>query len=260
MIQAETVDLLRGALLIAKLDNPDLEIEGYIQDVERHAKRAGSGVAADASEDDRLSALNRYLFDEQGFHGSRTDYDYRSNSYINEVLDDREGLPITLTVAYIEIARHLGLNVVGVGMPRHFLARHEPRTGGTQLIDVFERGRRLTSAEAQTKYEELSETPWKESYLNSITPQATLERILRNLFNAAYELRELDRMLRYTEAILVLAPNSAQDHLVKAFLSYETQRWQQARDEVEWLTNHESDINRERIEELARAIARDSQK
>jgi len=260
VIQAETVDLLRGALLIAKLDNPDLEIEGYIQDVERHAKRVGSGVAADASEDDRLSALNRYLFDEQGFHGSRTDYDNRSNSYINEVLDDREGLPITLTVAYIEIARHLGLNVVGVGMPRHFLARHEPRQGGTQLIDVFERGRRLTSAEAQTKYEELSETPWKESYLNSITPQATLERILRNLFNAAYELRELDRMLRYTEAILVLAPNSAQDHLVKAFLSYETQRWQQAREEIEWLTNHESDINRERIEELARAIARDSQK
>ena len=260
VVKSESFDLLRGALLVAKLDNPDLDIEGYVQEVERHARRIKAMVGIDASEDERLAALDRYLFEEQGFHGSRTDYDNRSNSYINEVLDDREGLPITLCVLYIEIARHLGLNVVGVGMPRHFLARHEPKLGTHQLVDVFERGRHLSRDDAREKYEELTESPWRESYLDSMAPQGTLERILRNLFNVAYEAREPERMMRYTEAILAISPESAQDHLVRAFLCYETQRWQQARDEIEWLTTHDSDIDRDRIEELSRAISRDSQK
>ena len=154
----------------------------------------------------------------------------------------------------------MGLNIVGVGMPRHFLARHEPKLGPSQLIDVFERGRRLTSEEARTKFEELSNSPWKDSYLESFPARATLERILRNLFNAAYEAREPERMLRYTDSILILSPNSAQDHMYRALLCYETQRWQQARNEIEWLTQHDTEIQRERIEDLARAIARDSQK
>ena len=258
--KADSVDLLRGALLIARLDNPELDVDGYVQEVERHAKRVVGTVAADSTEEDRFVALNRYLFEEQGFHGSRTDYDNRSNSYVNEVLDDREGLPITLTVVYVEIARRMGLNIVGVGMPRHFLARHEPKLGPSQLIDVFERGRRLTSEEARTKFEELSNSPWKDSYLESFPARATLERILRNLFNAAYEAREPERMLRYTDSILILSPNSAQDHMYRALLCYETQRWQQARNEIEWLTQHDTEIQRERIEDLARAIARDSQK
>ncbi len=258
--KAESVDLLRGALLIARLDNPELDVDGYVQEVERHAKRVVGTVAADSTEEDRFVALNRYLFEEQGFHGSRTDYDNRSNSYVNEVLDDREGLPITLTVVYVEIARRMGLNIVGVGMPRHFLARHEPKLGAPQLIDVFERGHRLTSEEARTKFEELSNSPWKDSYLESFPARATLERILRNLFNAAYEAREPERMLRYTDSILILSPNSAQDHMYRALLCYETQRWQQARNEIEWLTQHDTEIQRERIEDLARAIARDSQK
>ena len=262
--KAENIDLLRGTLLIAKLDNPELDIDAYIQEVDRHVRQIKAAVTDDASEDDRLTALNRYLFEEQGFHGSRTDYDNRSNSYLNEVLDDREGLPITLSVLYIEIAKRLGLNVVGVGMPRHFLSRHEPKTGSPQLIDVFDRGRRLTTEEARTKFEDLNdpERPmkWKDSFLNAITPQATMERILRNLFQAASDTHEVERLLRYTEAILILSPDSGPDHMYRGILSYQSQRWQQARSEVEWLTNHDSNVSQQDIEKLARAIASESQK
>ena len=261
VVNGDSVDLLRGALLIATLDNPELEIEGYIQEVERHARRIKAAVADGTSEEDRLIALNRYLFEEQGFHGSRTDSGNRSNSYLNEVLDDREGLPITLSVLYIEIAKRLDLNVVGVGMPRRFLARHEPKQGASQLVDAFERGRFLTAAEAQAKFEELSDEPWEESNLNSISPHATLERILRNLFVAASDSREVERMLQYTDAILVISPNSAKDHFYRAVLCYQTQRWQQARTEIEWLTDHDSKgVSRESIEDLSLAIARESQK
>ena len=260
VVKAEKVDLIRGALLIAKLDNPELEMEGYIQEVERHVRQIKNVVAEEASEDVRLTALNRYLFEEQGFHGSRTDYDNRSNSYLNEVLDDREGLPITLSVLYIEIAKRLGLNVVGVGMPRHFLSRHEPKIGSPQLVDAFDRGRLLTAEDARAKFEELSDSPWKDSVLDSITPQATRERILRNLFGSASETHEVERMLRYTDAILVISPDSGPDHMYRGILSYQSERWQQARSEVEWLSNHDSNVSRADIEKLARAIASESQK
>jgi serine protease Do len=259
VVKAENTDLIRGALLIAKLDNSELDVEGYIQEVERHVRQIKNAVAENVSEDDRLMALNRYLFEEQGFHGSRTDYNNRSNSYLNEVLDDREGLPITLSVLYIEIAKRLGLNVVGIGMPRHFLSRHEPKTGSPQLIDAFDRGRLLTSEEARAKFEELSDTPWKDSFLDSITPKATLERILRNLFGAASETHDVERMLRYTDAILAISPDSGPDHMYRGILSYQSERWQQARYEVEWLTNHDSNVSRDDIEKLARAIASESQ-
>ncbi len=260
LLKEPSLDLLRAALLIAKLDNPELEIDAYVRQVQRHAKRVREGLGEGASEATRLAALNHYLFEEQGFHGSRTDYSHRSNSYINEVLDDREGLPITLSVLYIEIAKQLDLNVVGVGMPSHFLARHEPKIGETQLVDVFDRGRPLTPAEAQATCEELSGLPWQDSFLGSITPQATLERMLRNLFHAATESQEAEQMLRYTQAVLVINPDSAQDHLNLGKLSYYTQRLQQAQTEVVWLTTHESNISHVEVEELARAIARDSQK
>jgi hypothetical protein len=169
-------------------------------------------------------------------------------------------LPITLSVLYVEIAKRLGLNVVGVGMPRHFLSRHEPKIGSPQLIDVFDRGRLLTREDAQTKFEELSDSPWQDSFLDSITPQATLERILRNLFRAASEAQEVERMLRYTDAILVISPDSGPDHMYRGILSYQSERWQQARSEVEWLTNHDSNVSRSDIEKLARAIATESQK
>ncbi len=258
-VNANTVDLLRGALLISRLDNPELNIDEYVRDVQRHARRIKASVPADASESDRFVALNRYLFEEQGFHGSRTDYDNRSNCYVNEVLDDREGKPIALSVLYIEIARHVGLNVVGVGMPHHFLARHEPKTGAGQLVDVFDRGRLLTAEDAQAKYEELGDSKWQESFLDSTPPKATLERILRNLLNAAIEGREIERLLRYTDAVLVLNPNSGQDHLFRGILCYQTERLEQARAEIEWLMSHESNINQQSINDLDRAI-RDAQK
>ncbi|MBC8112987.1 MAG: tetratricopeptide repeat protein [Candidatus Saccharimonas sp.] len=256
----DKVDLLRAGLLISKLDNPELDIDSYVQEVERHARRAQVDLPKEATDQDRLAALNRYLFEEQGFHGSRTDYDNRSNSYLNEVLDDREGLPISLSVIYIEVARRMGLNVVGVGMPRHFMARYEPKEGGTQLIDVFERGKLLSKDEAKAKFESLSDEPWRESHLDTSPPRAILERMLRNLFNTAASAEDAERMLRYLEAVLLLKPDSARDRFFRAVVCYQTQRWAQARADVEWLQSHDSELSQQAIEDLARALERESPK
>src|SRR6476660_24453 len=95
-------------------------------------------LGANSSEAQKLAALNDYLFKDNGFHGSRTDYYHRANSYLSRVIDDREGLPITLSVLYIELASRLGLKVEGVGLPAHFVVRHVPADGEPRLIDVFE--------------------------------------------------------------------------------------------------------------------------
>jgi regulator of sirC expression with transglutaminase-like and TPR domain len=251
---------LQAGLLISRLDNPELEMEAYVKEVERHARRALADLPADATEAAKFAALNRYLFEEQGFHGSRTDYENRSNSYLNEVLDDREGLPISLSVLYIEVARRMGLNVVGVGMPRHFLVRHEPREGSPQLVDVFERGQLLSKEDARKKFESLSDQPWDDANLDTTPPRAILMRILQNLLNSAAGSEDAERMLRYVEASLVVKPDSDREHFFRAVLSYRTQRWEQARADVKWLREHETNLSDQAIDDLARAIERDSQK
>ena len=253
-------DLLRAGLLVSRLDNPELEIDAYVKEVERHAKRAEAALAKEATAAERLTALNQYLFEQQGFHGSRTDYSNPSNSYLNEVLDDREGLPITLSVLYIEIARRMGLHVVGVGMPRHFLARHEPKEGASQLIDVFERGQSLTIAEAQQKFESLSDDRWQPSFLDTSPSRAILERMLRNLFGTAAAAEDSERMRHYLDALLLLKPDSGRDRFYRAVVCYQTKRWAQASADIEWLRSRDSEISQQAIEDLARAIANDAPK
>ncbi|MDB5343286.1 MAG: htrA 1 [Schlesneria sp.] len=256
----EKIDLLKAGLLISRLDNPELEIEAYIKDVERHARRAQTDLPKDATEAAKLTALNRYLFDEQGFHGSRTDYDNRSNSYLNEVLDDREGLPISLSVLYIEIAQQMGLNVVGVGLPQQFMVRHEPREGTPQLVDVFDRGKLLSKEDARKIFESLSDEPWRDSYLDTTPPRSILERMLRNLLSTAAEIQDAERMLRYVQATLIIKPDSDRDRFFRAVLCYRTQQWEQARADVQWLREHETNLSDQAIDDLDRAIDRDSQK
>lgn len=120
------LDLLGAALLLARLDNEELDVDAYRGEVDRLAQAVAGSYPKDAAPEQRLAALNRFLFQERGYHGSRADYYSRNNSYLNEVIDDREGIPITLSLLYMELARRLGLQVVGVGLPGHFVVRHEP--------------------------------------------------------------------------------------------------------------------------------------
>jgi hypothetical protein len=88
----EKIDLFRAGLLVARLDNQEVDVDAYVEDLERMARDVAEKLPAEADDAARLARLKAYLFEENGFHGSRRDYDNRANSYLNEVLDDREGL------------------------------------------------------------------------------------------------------------------------------------------------------------------------
>ena len=95
--------MFHAGLLLSKLDNEDLDVDAYRAELARMARELAESLPKEADEKAKLAALRKYLFEDNGFHGSRADYYNRSNSYLNEVLDDREGIPITLAAVYMEL-------------------------------------------------------------------------------------------------------------------------------------------------------------
>jgi regulator of sirC expression with transglutaminase-like and TPR domain len=235
----EDVDLFQAALLVAKLDNEELEVEPYRKELERMAREVLAATPKNADAAAKRRALNKYLFGERGFHGSRSDYYNKSNSYLNEVIDDREGLPITLAVLYMEVARRVGLKVVGVPLPGHFVAKDVTTPDAEQLIDVYDGGKALSREEAEKKVEAITGQPPEEKHLAAATKRSILVRMLHNLLGIARTERDGPAMLRYLDAILVVAPGAAEERWLRAMLRYENGQRDGARADADWLLEHQ---------------------
>jgi regulator of sirC expression with transglutaminase-like and TPR domain len=249
----DEIDLLHASLLIAALDNDELAVDEYLRTVADLAAEFKQSLPPDVSEADRLAAFHKFLFEDQGFHGSRTNYYSASNSYLNEVIDDREGLPITLSVLYVELARRVGLKAVGIGLPGHFVAQYVPTDGEPQLIDVFDRGRVMPHEEAVAQATGRG-LEWDEEYLRPQSPREIITRMLHNLIGVANSVQDPEAALRYVETVLALNPDSAQDRLFKALLCYNTHRAAEGLAEVEWIEKHPEGFDLEKVEELRTAL------
>ena len=255
------IDLGRGALLIAQLDNEEVDVEAYLRELDRMANEVAAELPPDASGPARLSALNSYLFEQCGFHGARGDhYAHRSNSYLNEVLDDREGLPLTLSMVYIELARRLGVPVAGIPLPGHFVVRHESGGPPDELIDVYERGAALGAGEAEQLVRGRLGRPLQHSDLIPATRRAMLQRMLQNLLGLAERQRETANISRHLDALLVLDPDDAENRVRRAILRYSQGRLSEALADVNLLEARRPEgLNLEQLGQLKQAIERDSQ-
>jgi serine protease Do len=231
---AEKPDLLRGALYIARLDEDDIDVEAYVQQVERMARDVQDKLADKATDADKIAALNKYLFEENGFHGSRFDYYNRANSYLNRVIDDREGLPITLSVLYLELAERLGLKMEGVGMPSHFVVRHIRVEGEPQLIDVYEGGQPLTREDAEKRVLSATGEPATDEHFRPSNQRQILLRMLQNLLGVAQDKKDKEAMLRYLEAMIAVDPELARERGLLAVVQFETGRRDAAVSGLDW--------------------------
>lgn len=257
--EKDKIDLLRAALLIARVDNDEIDVEAYLGEVQRMVRELSERFDEDADEHARLAALNKYLFEEMGFHGSRTNYYHRSNSYLNEVIDDREGLPITLSVLYMEMARRIGLSVVGVGLPGHFIVRFEPHEGDPQLIDPFDRGRVWSDEEAVRQVKSRIPGPFDASFLEPQSKREILIRMLRNLMGVARNAEDAEALLRYVETVLTLDPGSAEDRWFRAVLRFQTGRIDEAIEDTQWLLEERPDgVDLERVRQLLGILMQDA--
>jgi regulator of sirC expression with transglutaminase-like and TPR domain/S1-C subfamily serine protease len=254
-VKEENIDLLHAALLIARLDNEDVDVEAYRHEIERMADKITARLPKNAEDKARLAALNKYLFQERGFHGSHGDYYNRSNSYLSEVIDDREGIPITLSVLYIELARRLGVRLEGVGLPGHFVVRHAPAKGEPQLIDVYEGGQPLTQEEAAKKVHEITGRPLRDEHLAAINKRAILVRMLHNLRNVAEGEKDREGMLRYLNAIVAVDSNAAQERGMRMILRYQAGDREGALQDADWLLEHKPEgLDEERVREFRRVL------
>ena len=126
----EAIPLAEAALWLAAEEYEHLDVKHYLERLEQLGREAANAVARYQDETERIVALNEFLFETQGFIGNQTDYYDPRNSFLNEVLERRTGIPITLSIVYLEIASRIGLSGVGIGFPGHFLVR----TGENSLI------------------------------------------------------------------------------------------------------------------------------
>jgi len=253
--EEKEIDLLHAALLIAGIDNSELDVDSYLGEIDIMVSDLSDKFDQDVDADTRLSALNVYLFEERGFHGSRNDYYNKSNSYLNEVLDDREGLPITLSVLYMELARRIGLDVVGVGLPGHFVVRFQPSEGESRILDPFDKGRVLTPDAARAKVLAIKGRALSETDLAPQTKKAILLRMLSNLMNIARESADTDGVLRYVETMVTIRPDDAGFRWFRAVLWYQTDRIEEAIKETDWIIEQNpGGIDMTRVHHLRRIL------
>jgi regulator of sirC expression with transglutaminase-like and TPR domain len=252
------IDLLHAALLLAKLDNDELDVELYRRDVERQAKALAASLPKDADDRVKRAALNKYLFTERGFRGSRADYYHRSNSYLNEVLDDREGLPITLSVVYLEFGRRLGLALEGVGLPGHFVVRFKPAKGEPEVIDVFDGGKVLSRDDVLKKVLDTTGQPLEERHLKAVTKRAIVVRMLHNLVTLAQRDRDGPALLRYLDVLVALQPDSAEERAMRAGARIQQGERKGALEDLDWLIQHEPPgIDLERVRAMRQALEKE---
>ncbi|WP_295360379.1 SirB1 family protein [Arenimonas sp.] len=210
----DEVPLLDTALLIARDEYPDLDPRGVTEQVETYAEALRPQLEGDADLPSRLTAINRYLFEEIGFAGNNSQYDDPRNSYLNQVVDRKLGIPISLAVIQIEVTRRLGLPLDGVSFPGHFLVRL-PVDDGILVLDPYNKGRPVSAEELRERASPHlgGQMPDDSQLLQILAPashRAILMRMLRNLKGLYQASGDWERVARTADRLLKLSPDTAE--------------------------------------------------
>lgn len=228
------IDLGRAALALARLEHPDLDEELYVNRLRDIAEPLRAKLRAGLDSKAIVDTVSRYLFEELGFCGNAGDYYDTRNSFLNEVIDRRTGIPITLAIVYLEVARHLELPYFGVGLPGHFLVKYDD--GRKRLyVDPFSGGRTLRRNECQKWLREIlgRRVVLREHDFASVDKAYIIRRMLNNLRDIYLNSRRYRKGLEILEMILVLNPGSSDEIKQRAWLRYELGLYKQARADLE---------------------------
>jgi regulator of sirC expression with transglutaminase-like and TPR domain len=200
------LDLAELALWLARDEYPNLDVDAYLSELDGMAHEAKSYLRG--SLEARVTGLCRYLFYEMGFRGNTQDYYDPRNSYFNQVLDRRTGIPITLSVLAMAVGQRAGLQVVGVGLPAHFVAKALDE-GREVLFDPFHGGRQLTPADCENLVHQVAgmaieATP---DALSAMPLRALVTRMLSNLKAIYQKEGDFARTVRVLERLHQLNPS-----------------------------------------------------
>jgi regulator of sirC expression with transglutaminase-like and TPR domain len=230
-----------AALAIARVEYPGLDPAPYLQ----HLARLGEGAAARVERcaagrvEDRIAALNAYVYEELAFSGNRDQYDDPRNSFLNEVIDRRLGIPISLAVIYMDLGRRSGLRLEGVNFPGHFLVR-APGAGGAEdlIIDPFHAGALLSELDCRQLLRQQigHEAAFDQALLATATRQHIIVRMLVNLKRLYVRMRSFPQARFISDLLLAVDPSAIGELRDRGLLAYHMEDFASAlRDLEEYL-------------------------
>jgi len=210
-------NLVEKCLKFAQLlEYPDLDVDEYINKISRIGMSLKESISDVKNPTYLISMLNEHLFENLGFSGDDDDYYNPKNNFLNEVIDKKVGLPITISILYTEIAKFIGLELKIVGFPGHILVKYNEE----MILDPFYDGRLLDIDDLQEILDtnfggELEFVP---KYLDEVNSEQILVRLTRNLKNSYVQSFVYDKALRCVNMVLAIDPESAEDIRDKGIL------------------------------------------
>jgi len=264
------IDLARACLLIAQDAYPELEVERYMGEIERMAIRLRGGLPASCGAEERVVALNQFLYEDMGYWGNTEDYYDPRNSYLNEVIERKTGIPITLSILYMELGRRIGLPLEGVSFPGHFLVRLRLR-GGMLVLDPFLGGAPQSEEELRSRVKRVipdgvaddlpaSELPL-DQFLEPASNRQILLRVLRNLKGIYLKSDKPERMLDVLNRMLLVTPGASAELRDRGYIYQRLECYRAALKDLTDYTEREPDAPdlyevRSKLMELSARCAR----
>jgi regulator of sirC expression with transglutaminase-like and TPR domain len=231
------IDLAEACLMIAQDAYPGLDVGRYLGEIERMALQLRRRMPQSSGAEERVLALNEFMFEHLGYCGNVDEYYDPRNSYLNDVIDRRTGIPITLSILYMEIGRRVGLPLEGISFPGHFMVRLRVRSG-MLVLDPFAFGAPQSESELRERLKRVipaglsAEVPVAElpleQFLEPASKRQILARVLRNLKGIYRETQKPWRMLEVLNRMLVLSPEASGELRDRGFVYERLECWRPA--------------------------------
>lgn len=228
------IELAKAALLFAKEEYHNLDINEYLKRIELMAQEIKRRAGPNTNARFLISEINRYLFTERGFRGNEDDYYDPRNSFLNDVLDRKIGIPITLSVLYMEIADRSGLQISGIGFPGHFIVMYSG-VEGEILIDPFNKGRILSEKDCQDMLNRIygGKIRLQSEFLKTVTKKQVLTRMLHNLKGIYLKSKNFLKALSVVDMIIIIDPYAMHELRDRGLLYYHLECFAQALSDLE---------------------------
>jgi regulator of sirC expression with transglutaminase-like and TPR domain len=206
--RADRINVAHAALIYARDAYPDLDVASYLARLDRMAEAVRPRLACHHP----VAALNDFLFDRLGFHGNVEHYFDPRNSFLNQVLDRRTGVPVTLSLVYLELGRRLDLPVVGIGLPGHFVVRYDGDAKPLYL-DPFNGGVVMSIDDCRQRVADISDghLAFHPSFLSPVGPRQILSRMLRNLKGIYTAQTDFESATSVVEKLFLLNPAATEE-------------------------------------------------
>ena len=251
----DEIDLARAGFLVAAMEYPGLDLDHQVGLLD--SLSAGVSGRLDAKRDPLfcVNTLSEYLFDDLGFQGNLDDYYDPRNSFLNEVLRRRLGIPITLSLVCMEVGKRLDIPLLGVSMPGHFLLKHQQEED--LFIDPFYKGILLSEEECAQRLQQVTQAnvPWDSSYLVPVSNRDLIARILRNLKNIYLERQDDNRAMMTIDRLIILLPEATQERRDRGIVRYNLGHHEEALEDLTgYLDSGPESGDAEHVEQLIRHL------